>query len=61
VPAEAAGVVFSANPVTNRRHEAIVTASYGLGTSIVGGTVAPDKYIVLKGGSGGPRDGRQLP
>ncbi len=55
VPADAAGVLFSANPVTNRRDEVIVTASYGLGASIVGGIVAPDTYIVRKGGSGGPQ------
>jgi pyruvate,water dikinase len=55
VPAEAAGVIFSANPVTNRRDEAIVTASYGLGESIVGGTATPDTYTVRKDGSGGPQ------
>jgi pyruvate,water dikinase len=55
VPAEAAGVLFSANPVTNRRDEAIVTASYGLGESIVSGTVAPDTYTVRKDGPDGPQ------
>jgi pyruvate, water dikinase len=55
VPADAAGVLFSANPVTNRRDEAIVTANYGLGESIVGGTVVPDTYTVRKAGPTGPR------
>src|SRR5258708_7880953 len=55
VPADAAGVLFSANPVTNRRDEAVVTTGYGLGESIVGGTVAPDTYTVRKGGPGGPQ------
>jgi pyruvate,water dikinase len=42
VPADAAGVVFSANPVTGARDEVLVNASWGLGESIVGGTVTPD-------------------
>jgi phosphoenolpyruvate synthase/pyruvate phosphate dikinase len=42
VPADAAGVVFSANPVTGARDEVVVNASWGLGESIVGGTVTPD-------------------
>jgi pyruvate,water dikinase len=55
VPAEAAAVIFTANPVTNRQDEAIVTASYGLGESIVSGSVTPDTYIVRKDGSDGPQ------
>jgi len=55
VPADAAAVLFSANPVTNRRDEAIVTASYGLGVSIVDGSVGPDTYTVRTGGSNGPQ------
>jgi pyruvate,water dikinase len=39
-------VAFSANPVTGRRDEVIVTASWGLGESLVGGTVTPDTWIV---------------
>lgn len=39
-------VAFSANPVTSRRDEVVVTASWGLGESIVGGTVTPDTWIV---------------
>jgi pyruvate,water dikinase len=46
VIAEASGVVFSANPMTGARGEAVVTTSWGLGESIVGGTVSPDMFVV---------------
>jgi pyruvate,water dikinase len=48
VPAEACGIVFSANPITGNRNEVLVTSSWGLGESLVGGTVSPDTYIVRK-------------
>ncbi|HLE28635.1 MAG TPA: PEP/pyruvate-binding domain-containing protein, partial [Anaerolineales bacterium] len=41
-------VVFSANPVTGNRDEVMINASWGLGESIVGGTVTPDTFIVRK-------------
>jgi phosphoenolpyruvate synthase/pyruvate phosphate dikinase len=46
VVADTSGVVFSANPVSGSRDEIIVTASWGLGESIVGGTVTPDTWAV---------------
>jgi phosphoenolpyruvate synthase/pyruvate phosphate dikinase len=46
VPADAAGVVFSANPVTGARDEVIVNAAWGLGESVVSGTVTPDAIVV---------------
>jgi pyruvate,water dikinase len=48
VTADVAAVVFSANPVTGDRDEVIINASWGLGESIVGGTVTPDTFIVHK-------------
>ena len=48
VPADASAVVFSANPVSGSRDEAVVTASHGLGESIVGGTVTPDTYVLRR-------------
>jgi len=48
VLAEASGVLFSANPMTGARGEAVVTISWGLGESVVGGTVSPDTYVVRK-------------
>jgi phosphoenolpyruvate synthase/pyruvate phosphate dikinase len=46
VPADAAGVVFSANPVTGARDEVVVNAAWGLGESVVSGTVTPDAIVV---------------
>ena len=46
IPADVSAVVFSANPVTGDRAQVIINASWGLGESIVGGTVTPDTYIV---------------
>jgi pyruvate,water dikinase len=48
VPADVSAVVFSANPVTSARDEIVINASWGLGESIVGGTVTPDTYVVAK-------------
>jgi pyruvate,water dikinase len=46
VPADAAGVVFSANPLTGARDEVLVNAAWGLGESVVSGTVTPDLVVV---------------
>jgi pyruvate,water dikinase len=51
VLADMSGIVFSANPVTGRRDEAIINASWGLGESVVGGSVTPDTYVVRTAGS----------
>src|SRR5712691_1597847 len=48
VKADASAVVFSANPVTKTREQVIVTATWGLGESLVGGTVSPDSYVLRK-------------
>lgn len=48
VPADVSAVVFGANPVTGSRDEVVVNASWGLGESVVGGTVTPDSYVVRK-------------
>jgi pyruvate,water dikinase len=48
VPADAAGVVFSANPVTGARDEVLLNASWGLGESVVSGTVTPDALVVSR-------------
>ena len=46
VPAEIAGVMFSANPVTGARDEIVVDASRGLGEAVVSGLVTPDHYVL---------------
>jgi len=48
IPADVSSVVFSANPVTGSRDEVMINASWGLGESIVGGTVTPDTYVVRR-------------
>ena len=46
VPAEAAGILFTANPLTGDRDEMMINAAWGLGEAIVGGNVTPDTMIV---------------
>src|SRR5918997_607423 len=46
--AATSAVVFSANPITGNRDEVVVTASWGLGESVVSGTVTPDTWVVRK-------------
>lgn len=48
VASDVSAVVFSANPITGSRDEIMINASWGLGESIVGGTVTPDTFIVRK-------------
>ena len=48
VQADVSAVVFSANPVTGDRAEVVINGSWGLGESVVGGTVTPDSYVVSK-------------
>ena len=48
VRAESSGVLFTANPITGRRDQAMISASWGLGEAIVGGLVTPDTLIVDK-------------
>ena len=51
VPAEHAGVMFTANPVTGARDEIVVDASNGLGEAVVSGLVTPDHYVLDASGS----------
>ncbi|RSM89596.1 phosphoenolpyruvate synthase [Kibdelosporangium aridum] len=46
VQSEVAGVMFTANPVTGRRHEYVIDASPGLGEAVVSGAVNPDHFVV---------------
>ncbi len=48
VDSEKAGVLFTANPVTNNRNEIMINASWGLGEAVVSGIVTPDEYLVNK-------------
>ncbi|HEX5688877.1 MAG TPA: PEP/pyruvate-binding domain-containing protein, partial [Roseiflexaceae bacterium] len=48
VPADAAGIMFTANPVNGARDELVINAAWGLGEAIVSGAVTPDTLIVQK-------------
>ena len=52
VPADAAGVLFTANPANGRTEETVITAAWGLGESVVSGSVDTDTIVVRT------RDGR---
>lgn len=49
VAADSAGVAFTADPVTGRRDDVVIDASWGLGESVVSGTVTPDSFVVRSG------------
>ncbi len=51
VDADVSAVVFSANPISRTRDEIMINATWGLGESVVAGTVTPDCYVL---------DGRDL-
>ena len=48
VAAEAAGVLFTANPMKGNRGEIVINAAWGLGEAIVAGQVTPDTLILDK-------------
>jgi len=45
VVASVAGVLFTANPVTGKRRQAVIDASPGLGEAVVSGMVNPDHFV----------------
>jgi len=48
VAADAAGILFTANPLNGRRDQMLVNASWGLGEAVVGGQVTPDTITIDK-------------
>lgn len=46
VPAEASGVMFTADPLTGHRGLTVVDAVFGLGEALVSGRVNPDNFVV---------------
>ena len=46
VPAEVAGVAFTANPVTGARTEIVIDAGLGLGEAVVSGAITADHLVV---------------
>ena len=49
VPADAAAVVFTRHPVTNREDQLLINAIRGLGEPMVSGTATPDTIVIDKG------------
>lgn len=48
VSAEAAGILFTANPMNGARDEVVLDAAWGLGEAVVGGLVTPDHIVADK-------------
>lgn len=46
VPADLAGVMFTADPVTGRRERIVIDSSPGLGEAVVSGLVTPDHAVL---------------
>jgi rifampicin phosphotransferase len=46
VDAQVAGVLFTANPLTGKRRQAVIDASAGLGEAVVSGATNPDHFVV---------------
>src|SRR5579859_1176381 len=48
VLADAAGILFTADPLTGASDQVLINAAWGLGEAIVGGLVTPDTIVVEK-------------
>jgi len=48
VNSTSAGVIFTINPVTGDPSQIVIEGNYGLGESVVSGTVTPDDFVVDK-------------
>ena len=46
VEAEAAGTMFTADPISGWRDRTVINAAWGLGEAVVGGRVTPDSLVV---------------
>lgn len=48
VDSEISGITFTVHPVTEDQNHMIIEAGYGLGESIVSGSITPDSYVIDK-------------
>jgi len=48
INSETSGIGFSVHPVTEDKNQLIIEAGFGLGESIVSGSITPDSYVVDK-------------
>jgi pyruvate,water dikinase len=46
VPAHIAGVTFTADPISGDPSRIVIEATWGLGETLVGGAVTPDRYVI---------------
>jgi rifampicin phosphotransferase len=46
VDAQVAGVLFTTNPLTGKRRQAVIDANPGLGEAVVSGATTPDRFVV---------------
>jgi len=46
VDAQVAGVLFTANPLSGKRHQALIDANPGLGEAVVSGATTPDHFVL---------------
>src|SRR5947208_13817001 len=46
IESSVAGVLFTANPVTGKRRQAVIDANPGLGEAVVSGATNPDHFVV---------------
>ncbi len=46
VDSQVSGVLFSANPLSGRRNQSVLDATFGLGEALVSGQVEPDHFVV---------------
>ncbi len=51
VPAEAAGVLLTVDPISGDEARMLVEAAPGLGDAVVSGTVTPDRYVLDRDGA----------
>src|SRR3990167_4406522 len=50
VQSEVSGIMFTVNPLTNNREQISIEAAFGLGETVVSGTITPDQYLISKKG-----------
>ncbi|MFH1749518.1 MAG: phosphoenolpyruvate synthase [bacterium] len=48
VQADAAGIMFTIDPVTNNKTKIMIEAGLGLGETVVSGSITPDRFLVDK-------------
>jgi len=48
IESDVSGVLFTLDPLTNDRQKVSIEAAYGLGESVVSGSLTPDQYLINK-------------